>query len=122
VALERWAMLFDDETIARVAADAGVSEAALREAAASVQSTLEASGRSVDGLVYEWRQAFRDDPLVERRPDAWLVRVPDRVWADVRERAGVGDDLADALPELYATAVGEQGDGVALVVARESAE
>ncbi len=111
---------FDDQTVARVAADNDVTEAALREAAASVQAMLaDYPGRSIDGLVYEWRQAFRDDPLVERRPDAWILRVPERVWADVRERAGVPDDVEDALVALYATeADGE--DGVALVIARDS--
>ncbi|WP_218778854.1 hypothetical protein, partial [Halobacterium hubeiense] len=60
---------FDDETVTQVAADAGVTESALREAAKSVQATLaDFPGLTVDGLVYEWRQAFREDPLVERRP------------------------------------------------------
>ncbi|WP_353635404.1 hypothetical protein ABSL23_11175 [Halobacterium sp. NMX12-1] len=44
---------FDDETVSRVAADGGVTEATLRDAAASVQATLsDYPGRSVDGLVY----------------------------------------------------------------------
>ncbi|MCD2204480.1 hypothetical protein [Halobacterium sp. KA-6] len=113
---------FDDETVARVAADSGVTETALRDAAESVQATLaDYPGRSVDGLVYEWRQAFRDDPLVERRPDAWILRVPERVWVDVRERADVPDDVQNALVALYATETDETEDGVALVIARDSA-
>lgn len=111
---------FDDETVARVAADSGVSEAALRGAAGDVQATLEDyPGRSVDGLVYEWRQAFRDDPLLERRPDAWMLNVPERVWVDVRERANVSEELADALAALHATEADDERDGVALVVARD---
>jgi hypothetical protein len=44
---------FDDETVSRVAADGGVTEATLRDAAASVQAALsDYPGRSVDGLVY----------------------------------------------------------------------
>ncbi|MCG1003040.1 MULTISPECIES: hypothetical protein [Halobacterium] len=115
---------FDDEILERVATDSGVTETALREAAASVQATLAGHpGLTVDGLVYEWRQAFRDDPLVERRPDAWILRVPERVWADVRDRAAVPENVEDALTALHATEVnGEQSserDGVVLVVARE---
>jgi hypothetical protein len=112
---------FDDQTVARVAADSDVTEVELREAAESVQATLaDYPGRSVDGLVYEWRQAFRDDPLVERRPDAWLLRVPERVWTDVRGRADVSHDVEDALVALYATETDGE-DGVALVIARDSA-
>ncbi|GAA0265927.1 hypothetical protein [Halobacterium noricense] len=113
---------FDDETVARVAADSGVTEAKLREAATSVQATLaDYPGRSIDGLVYEWRQAFRDDPLVERRPDAWILRVPERVWVDVRERADVPDDVEDTLTTLYATETDGKADGVVMVIARDSA-
>lgn len=112
---------FDDQTVARVAADNDVTETELREAAASVQAMLaDYPGRSIDGLVYEWRQAFRDDPLDERRPDAWILQVPERVWTDVRERADVPDDVVAALVALYATETDGE-DGVALVIARESA-
>ncbi|MCD2199430.1 hypothetical protein LPA44_05900 [Halobacterium sp. KA-4] len=115
-------LLFDDETVARVASDSGVPEPALREAVESVQATLDDfPSRSVDGLVYEWRQAFRDDPLVERRPDTWILRVPERVWVDIRERADVPDDLVDALVSLYETEADATEDGVALVIARDSA-
>ncbi|MUV59509.1 hypothetical protein [Halobacterium sp. CBA1126] len=118
---------FDDETLARVAADTDVEQAALREAAAAVQSTLSTfPGRTVDGLVYEWRQAVRADPLVERRPDAWVLRVPDHVWVDVRDRAGVSEDVVDALLALYATETGTEtasdDDGVPLVVGRRADE
>lgn len=68
--------------------------------------------------IHEWRQAFRD-PLVERRPDAWLLRVPERVWADVRERADVPEAIEETLLALYATET-EGEDGVALVIARDS--
>lgn len=114
---------FSDDAVAAIAADAGVSETALRAAAVDVQAALaEYPGRTLDGLVYEWRQAFRRDPLVERTPDAWVLRVPERAWADVRERAGVDDDVADALEALHGTgaaADGERQDGVVLVVARD---
>ncbi|MFB6269959.1 MAG: hypothetical protein ABEH83_08455 [Halobacterium sp.] len=119
---------FSDETVSAVAADADVSESALREAAVAVQATLaDYPGRTVDGLVYEWRQAFRVDPLIERRPDAWVLRVPERVWADVVERSavdgGVGGAVAGALATLHETGIGgvdsDREDGVVLLVARE---
>ncbi|SEV91509.1 hypothetical protein [Halobacterium jilantaiense] len=95
---------FDDQTVTRVADTLGVRESVLAEAAESVQAAVsEYPGVSVDGLVYEWRQAFADDPLVERTPTAWVLRVPERVWRDVTERAGVRDDVEPALRALHGT-------------------
>ncbi|NIB99462.1 hypothetical protein [Halobacterium sp. R2-5] len=111
---------FDDETVAHVAAGSGVATEALREAAEDVQATIgDYPGLTVDGLVYEWRQAFRDDPLVERRPDAWVLSVPERVWVDVCERAEISEETAAALAALYATEVEGERDGVPLVLLRE---
>lgn len=95
---------FDDQTVARVADTLGVREADLAEGARSVQAAIaEYPGVSVDGLVYEWRQAFADDPLVERTPTAWVLRVPERVWNDVTDRAGVRADVEPALRALHGT-------------------
>jgi len=111
---------FDDETISRVAADSGVATETLREAAEDVQATIgDYPGLTVDGLVYEWRQAFRDDPLVDRRPDAWVLSVPERVWVDVYERADIGEETAAALAALYATEIEGEREGVPLVLLRE---
>jgi hypothetical protein len=118
------AIPFSEADVHSVADAVGVDSAALREAASSVQSTLgDYPGRTVDGLVYEWRQAFRHDPLVERTPDAWVLRVPERVWADVRERAGVDDAVVHALLALHERraedADSDREDGVVLVLARD---
>ena len=95
---------FDDQTVSRVADTLGVREADLAESARSVQAAIsDYPGVSVDGLVYEWRQAFADDPLVERTPTAWVLRVPERVWRDVTNRAGVRDDVEPALRALHGT-------------------
>ena len=95
---------FDDRTVSRLADTLGVREADLAESARSVQSAVaEYPGVTVDGLVYEWRQAFADDPLVERTPTAWVLRVPERVWNDVTDRAGVRDDVEPALRALHGT-------------------
>jgi len=101
---------FDDQTVTRVADTLGVRQSVLAEAAESVQAAVaEYPGVSVDGLVYEWRQAFADDPLVERTPTTWVLRVPEHVWRDVTDRAGVRDDVAPALRALHGT---ETPDGV----------
>lgn len=93
---------FDDRTVSEVADTLGVGEAALAESVRSVQDAIaDYPGVSVDGLVYEWRQAFADDPLVEQSPTAWVLRVPERVWRDVTNRAGVRDDVEPALRALH---------------------
>lgn len=95
---------FDDQTVSRVAATLGVRESVLAESARSVQAAIsDYPGVSVDGLIYEWRQAFADDPVVERMPTAWVLRVPERVWNDVTNRAGVRDDVEPALRALHGT-------------------
>jgi len=95
---------FDDRTVSRLADTLGVREADLAESARSVQAAVaEYPGVTVDGLVYEWRQAFADDPLVERTPTAWVLRVPERVWNDVTDRAGVRADVEPALRALHGT-------------------
>jgi hypothetical protein len=95
---------FDDRTVSQVADTLGVREADLAESVRSVQTAIDDyPGVSVDGLVYEWRQAFADDPVAERTPTAWVLRVPERVWQDVTNRAGVRDDVEPALRALHGT-------------------
>jgi len=101
---------FDDRTVSRLADTLGVREADLAESARSVQNAVaEYPGVNVDGLVCEWRQAFADDPVVDQTPTAWVLRVPERVWTDVTNRAGVGDDVEPALRALHGS---ETPDGV----------
>lgn len=117
---------FERDTVSRVASTVGVREADLAEAAASLQAAVDDyPGRTVDGLVYEWRQAFREDPLVERTQSRWVLRVPERVWRDLCERAGVRDDLRSALTALHGAAARDvefeeasEEERVTLVLAR----
>lgn len=104
---------FERDAIADVADAVGVSESDLVEAAGAVQAAVgDYPGASVDGLVYEWRQAFADDPLVERTPTRWVLRVPERVWTDLCNRAGVRDSLRPALASLHAKEVADvEADG-----------
>jgi hypothetical protein len=103
---------FERDTVTEVASTLGVSESDLASAAASVQAAVDDyPGTTVDGLVYEWRQAFRADPLVERTETRWVLRVPERVWDDLCNRAGVRDDLRLALATLHGTeSVGEEDE------------
>ncbi|AHG05299.1 hypothetical protein HALDL1_10965 [Halobacterium sp. DL1] len=102
---------FERDTVAQVASTLGVSESGLASAAASVQAAVDDyPGTTVDGLVYEWRQAFREDPLVERTGARWVLRVPERVWEDLCNRAGVRDDLRLALATLHGTESAEKDD------------
>ncbi|MFC3476389.1 hypothetical protein [Halobacterium litoreum] len=101
----------------------GVDERALADAAASVQAAVgNYPGATIDGLVYEWRQAFAEDPLVERTPTRWVLLVPERVWTDLCERGGVRDDLRPVLAALHASAFtgerDEDDERVPLVLAR----
>jgi hypothetical protein len=118
---------FDDRTVSRVAATIGVGERDLAAAARDVQRAVgEYPGVSVDGLVYEWRQAFAVDPLVQRTPTAWVLRVPERLWRDVTNRAGVREEVEPALRALHGTetpddleALDGDTERVTLVLARD---
>lgn len=108
--------------MARVAEEDAVSEQALVAAADALQSALgDHQARTVDGLVYEWRQGFSGDPLVERTPTRWVLCVPEHAWSDIVDRAGLDDSEAAAVRALHAAAADpdEQDSGVALVVDRE---
>ena len=116
---------FGRDAVRDIAEVYGVDERALADAAASVQAAVgNYPGASVDGLVYEWRQAFADDPLVERTPTRWVLLVPERVWRDLCERGGVRDDLRPVLAALHASASVEErtseedDERVPLVLAR----
>jgi len=115
---------FGRDAVREIADVYGVSERDLSDAAASVQAAVgNYPAASVDGLVYEWRQAFSEDPLVERTPTRWALLVPERVWTDLCERGGVREDLRPALASLHAApSTAEVGDTdderVPLVLAR----
>ncbi|GAD52560.1 hypothetical protein MBEHAL_1320 [Halarchaeum acidiphilum MH1-52-1] len=84
--------------VRETAADRDVSASALADALAAFQSLASDSPgvESVDDLVYEWRAAFRDDPLVERTPDAYYLAVGERVWRDFAERLDWSADVRES--------------------------
>lgn len=102
-------------TVSDVAADADLSADALRAALGELQSLASDSPgvASVDDLVYEWRTAFRDDPLVERTPDAYYLAVPARVWADFAERLDWSDAERDAVETAHVAAFTREDDDIA---------
>ncbi|GGL22102.1 hypothetical protein GCM10009037_01820 [Halarchaeum grantii] len=102
-------------TVADVAADTDLSADALRAALGDLQSLASDSPgvASVDDLVYEWRTAFRDDPLVERTPDAYHLAVPARVWADFAERLDWSDAERDAVEAVHTAAFAPEHDDTA---------
>ncbi|MFB6077365.1 MAG: hypothetical protein ABEJ80_00120 [Halarchaeum sp.] len=107
-------------TVTAVAADTDVSEATLRESLVALQSLASDSPgvETVDDLVYEWRRAFREDPLVERTAEAYYLVVPARVWADFADRLGWDDAERRAVEAAHAASMGDCDGGVPLVLCR----
>ncbi|WP_435096231.1 hypothetical protein [Halarchaeum sp. P4] len=102
-------------TVEAVAADAPLSVADLSDALGALQSLASDSPgvESVDDLVYEWRTAFRDDPLVERTSDAYYLSVSGRVWADFADRLDWSDEERAAAEAAHAAAfTDDQADDV----------
>lgn len=60
----------------------------------------------VDDIVYEWRRTLPVDPLVERRSDAYFLRIESAVWAEFTDALALGDDEAAALVAVHARQFG----------------
>lgn len=116
--------VFDDATVDGVAADHGVSAADLDDLLGRLQ-TLATAHAGVDGLVYEWRGAFREDPLVRRTPDVYYLSVPRRVWDDFADRLSLSEDERAALEAAHSAQfdrdcpVETPSPGVPMVLGRE---
>jgi hypothetical protein len=114
---------FDGDVLAAVAAETGFDAdalAALVERHGEYVRGYEAVG-GVDGLVYEWRQSFFEDPLDAQDPETYYLAVPRRVWADFGERMDLSDAELDALRAVHDRQFrAERGEpeGEALVLAK----
>lgn len=117
---------FDPDALSAVATEFDRPVSDLRELLERhqrrVRAHVEVGG--VDGLVYEWRQSFRTDPLVERRGDAYYLAVPVRVWADFADRLGYADGERRAVEAVherqFAADRGQPPDeGVAMLLVRD---
>jgi hypothetical protein len=95
---------FDDALVEEHAVQHDLALADLREALRAVQAT---AGRhvGVDGLVYEWRGAFAEDPLVARSPEVWELVVETRVWRDFAERCDLDRRSLRAVMAVHAAHV-----------------
>lgn len=80
-------------------------------------------GLSVDGLVYEYRTQFHEDPLVDQTGTAYYLSVRSHVWAEFAERLGVGDDELARLKAIHAERfrerVGAAASDEAMVLTKE---
>lgn len=91
---------FPAELVAAVAAEFDVDSDRLRELAAATQSLAEAV-RSVDGLVFEYRDAF-GDVVAARTESTYYLRVPPHVWTEFGERLDASEGELAALGALHA--------------------
>jgi hypothetical protein len=83
-----------DEAVAEVAAERGVDPDTLRADAEQLQrfaAEYDAVG-GVDGLVYEWRTTFHEDPLVETTDRAYYLDPGERTWGDFADRLDLSDE------------------------------
>ncbi|MFB6137293.1 MAG: hypothetical protein ABEJ42_02985 [Halobacteriaceae archaeon] len=101
-----WAPLapFDGDVLDATADDHGVDPGHLRDVLRRHQSFVreyEAVG-GTDGLVYEWRQSFPSDPVVEQAADRYYLVVDERVWGDFRRRLELDATVFDALRAVHA--------------------
>lgn len=114
---------FDGEVVEEAAGSHDIAEEGLWEALAAVQELADRHV-GVDGLVYEWRGSFRDDPLLARTPDEWRLVVETRVWRDFADRCGLDRTTLRAVMAVHAAHVDERHDadelplGDPLVLAR----
>jgi hypothetical protein len=115
---------FDDELLETVAGRHDLSAADLRSLLAAQQRQVR-SNPGVEDVVYEWRSQFHERPVLERRADAYVLRLRDHVWdefADAMDLAEVDlRAVLDAHEEQARADTGaERDDGEAfMILARE---
>lgn len=94
-------LAFDAELLERVADERPVSHGELADALERLQTTAERH-IGVDGLVYDWRNAFEADPVLDRRADAYELVVEPAVWRDFANRCEFDDQLLRAVMAVHA--------------------
>jgi transposase-like protein len=115
---------FDDSVLAAVARDHGVTVGTLRDLVRRHQELVRRLP-GVDDLVYEWRRGFPNDPVVERRSEAYFLSVADTVWPEYVSTLSLDEREAAALRAVHRrqleSSVGDRptGDRGAMVLARE---
>jgi hypothetical protein len=115
---------FEDQVVIAVAEEYDVSPERLRELVRRQQELVRRLP-GVDDIVYEWRKGFPNDPVVERRPDAYYLSVAETVWPEFVEALSLDDREATLLQavhrrQLAATVGGyPTGERGAMVLTRE---
>lgn len=94
-------LAFDADLLEEVADERPVSRGELVDALERLQATAERH-IGVDGLVYDWRNAFETDPVLARRPAAYELMVEPRVWRDFADRCGFAEDTLQAVMAVHA--------------------
>ncbi len=97
-------LAFDADLLERVVEGYPVSYGELTDALEQMQVTAERH-IGVDGLVYDWRNAFPEDPVLKRSPEAYELVVEARVWREFGERCGFGDNILRAVIAVHASQV-----------------
>lgn len=95
---------FDDGVVAEAAATHDLPVSDLRDALEGVQELADRH-IGVDGLVYDWRGSFREDPLVDRTADEWRLVVETGVWRDFADRCDLDRATLRAVMAVHAAHV-----------------
>lgn len=93
--------VFDEAVVAAVARESGLDAETLRGAIRRHQEQMR-DLPGVEDLVYEWRKTLPQDPLLERREDAYLLVVHPNVWPQFVDALDLDDDELAALREVHA--------------------
>jgi hypothetical protein len=89
---------FDSGGIEAVARERGLAAEALRDLIRDHQLAVRRLP-GVDDLVYEWRRTLPEDPLVDRRADAYYLALPKHVWPEFG--TGLSADELRALMDAH---------------------
>jgi hypothetical protein len=91
---------FDDATFDRVSEETGVPADRLRRLARRHQKGVrELPG--VEDIVYEWRNHFHMDPMVERREELYVLALPAHVWEEFEDGLDCSSAAFDALKAVH---------------------
>lgn len=97
-------------------------------AAKHQQGVRNLEGVTVDGLVYEYRTQFHQDPLITQDGTAYYLSVRGHVWDEFADRLDLSDEELARLKaihaEQFAASVGEEagdeaGEGDPLILTKE---
>ncbi len=91
---------FDDRVFAAVAEEYDASTTTLRDLVRRQQELVRRLP-GVDDIVYEWRKGFPNDPVVERREEAYYLSVADTVWPEFAAALSLDEREAALLQAVH---------------------